>query len=376
MKRVFFFALALAACKSATPSAAPAPSASANASASPRPAHSGPKKDHAQGEASVVVPGGGETLGVTAMSPQIVGLPPVDFGPSGAIDIKGYPEPLETGMRDYATSIGWTKDGDDVLACGDMTPLGPAKGAEPADTCYSRKRGATSTTRSGVEGGDPPHATPALLADLALLKGAVRSDPRRDDPNMKLLPAPLKGTWAYAKDLVLAVDAKDGGLLRIGGSVRGQDPVFPITMSVKTKTPDVVYAGAWNAIVASPDSKEIAFIGHFYCMEWCNDVVITRLTTGALASHVYNDTAFRLHQKKDFAGSRDLFLKATWADPYAPLPPYNLACAYAQLGDETNAEKALKLAIAVGGEKVRARAKKDADFAKVHTAKWFVALAG
>jgi Flp pilus assembly protein TadD len=100
------------------------------------------------------------------------------------------------------------------------------------------------------------------------------------------------------------------------------------------------------------------------------------MTTGALASHIYNDTGFRLHQKKDYAGSRDLFLKAAWADPRAPLPPYNLACAYALLGDEANAEKALDLAIAVGGDKVKARAKKDSDFAKVTGAKWFQALTG
>ena len=98
------------------------------------------------------------------------------------------------------------------------------------------------------------------------------------------------------------------------------------------------------------------------------------MTFQKLAGHVFNDTGFRLHQKKDYAGSRDLFLKAAWADPRAPLPPYNLACAYALLGDETNAEKALRLAIAVGGDKVKARAKKDADFAKVLGAKWFQTL--
>ncbi len=67
-------------------------------------------------------------------------------------------------------------------------------------------------------------------------------------------------------------------------------------------------------------------------------------------------------------------MKATWANPTAPLPPYNLACAYALTNDATNAEKALKLAIAVGGPKVKARAVKDPDFKAVVTAKWFVEL--
>jgi hypothetical protein len=109
-------------------------------------------------------------------------------------------------------------------------------------------------------------------------------------------------------------------------------------------------------------------------MEWCNSMLIERVSHTKLASLIFNDTGFRRHQKNDFAGSRDLFLKATWANPQAPLPPYNLACAYAQLKDEANAEKALKLAIAVGGEKVKARAKKDADFKGVSGAKWFTAL--
>jgi hypothetical protein len=77
---------------------------------------------------------------------------------------------------------------------------------------------------------------------------------------------------------------------------------------------------------------------------------------------------------RDFARSRDLFLKATWADPRAPLPPYNLACAYALLNDEASAAKALKLAVSVGGPKVQARAKKDADFKGVLAAPWFRSL--
>jgi hypothetical protein len=109
-------------------------------------------------------------------------------------------------------------------------------------------------------------------------------------------------------------------------------------------------------------------------MEWCTDVVITRVTHGKLASLVFNDSGFALHQKKDFARSRDLFLKATWADPKAPLPPYNLACAYALLKDEASAAKALKLAVSVGGPKVKARAMKDADFKGVLAAPWFRSL--
>ena len=161
-------------------------------------------------------------------------------------------------------------------------------------------------------------------------------------------------------------------VLRVGGSVGGEAPVFPIIVNVKGFPGAPPFGGQWNGIVESPDKKELAFIGHFFCMEWCNEVAIARMPYGKIASLVFNDTAFRHHQKKDYAKSRDGFLRAAWADPRAPLPPYNLACAYALLGDETNATKALKLAVAVGGEGVKARAKKDSDFKSVLAAAWFV----
>lgn len=381
-------ALVLVACSKPPAPTPTASSASASASATAtepraaRPAHSGPKKERPESTASVAIAGSDDAkdLSEPKESPKSVGLPAVDFGPAGPIEIKGYPKPLEGGMRDYATLIGWTRDGEDVLACGMMTPLDEAKGAEIADRCFSRRRGA-ETTATGVESGKSgAFVGPAFAADIARLKGAIRSDLRANDDKMLLHPPPIAAkSWPFAKDIVLEVDRMElkggGSVLRVGGSVRGHEPaVHPITLSVKTKIPELGFDGAWNAIVSSPDGSELAFIGHFFCMEWCNEVVITRMTVQKLASHVYNDTGFRLHQKKDYAASRDLFSKAAWADPRAPLPPYNLACAHALLGDEANAEKALKLAIAVGGDKVKARAKKDADFAKVLGAKWFQSL--
>jgi hypothetical protein len=364
--------LSLVGCKS--PPAPTSNAADASEPAAPRPSHSGPKKERPESSASVE--GTAPATSDSKESPKTAGLPAVDFGTAGPIQIQGYPKPLETGMRDYATLIGWTKDGDDVLVCGQMTPIGPAKGAELADSCYSKKRGAETTTVTGVEDGPSgPRVGAAFAADIARLKSAARSDLRKDDTKNELHPPPITQSWSFAKDLVIDVDRIDNAL-RVGGFVRGHDPVHPITLRVKSKIPDLTFDGAWNAIVVSPDSSEIAFVGHFFCMEWCNEIVITRMTTGQLASHIYNDTGFRLHQKKDYAASRDLFLKAAWADPRAPLPPYNLACAYALLGDEPNAEKALRLAIAVGGDKVKARAKKDADFAKVLGAKWFQTLTG
>jgi hypothetical protein len=354
----------------------------ADASAFPvLPKHTGPKKPHAPGETSVAIAGsepGTDDAAVPAESPKSVGLPEVSFGEAGPLVLRGYPTPLRLGMRDYATVVAYAKDGSEVLACGRMTPLGEAKGAEQVDTCFVGKRGGV-TARVGVEEGPKGAFVGAAFAErLALLKDGTRIILHLDEPAGTLAPPPLNTTWPYAKDLVLAVAKLETGgagtSLRVGGSVAGQEPVYPITLAVRAKVPDVPFDGDWNAILASPDNTELAFIGHFACMEWCNDIVITRLGYGKLASLVFNDSGFRLHQKKDFAGSRDLFLKATWADPRAALPPYNLACAYALTKDEANAAKALKLAIAVGGTKVKARAKKDPDFKGVLAAAWFRGL--
>jgi hypothetical protein len=153
-------------------------------------------------------------------------------------------------------------------------------------------------------------------------------------------PPAVAATWGFAKDITIEVTK--GSALKIGGRVGAEEPVYPVTLSVKPPHPDMQYDGTWNAILPSPEKTELGFVGHFFCMEWCNDLVIARLPFGKLASLVFNDTGFRHHQKKDYQVSRELFLKATWANPTAPLPPYHLACAYALTNDATNAGSRLQ----------------------------------
>ena len=109
-------------------------------------------------------------------------------------------------------------------------------------------------------------------------------------------------------------------------------------------------------------------------MEWCDDFIVYRNGTAAFASLVYNDTGFRHHKKADYARAADLFLKATWADPKAKLPPYNLACAWARLNDD-RAKDALAVAIE-RDPSAKARALTDADFASVKDTAWFRGLTG
>ena len=62
-----------------------------------------------------------------------------------------------------------------------------------------------------------------------------------------------------------------------------------------------------------------------------------------------------------------------YADPSRELFAYNLACALARTRDP-RAAIALGHAIVKGGDKVKARAAKDDDFADVRTESWFRAL--
>lgn len=384
-------------CKPQSTGEPPAPSATAQttvdaAAAAPalpsavaRPSHSGKPKVVPPSTAAITVAGDpAPTDGAAPKeSATSVGLPTVDFGPAGALVLRGYPEPLSLGMIDYATYVGYAKDSSEVVSCGNMAAgfESTPKGAELGDTCFFRTRtGKTEKVGLTETGPGVGVVGPKLGEKLGFLRDGT-SHRLRSGSGMDLNVPSVKTTWPYSKDVAIVLSKAlrpDGGsVLRIGGSVTGQEPVFPVTLAIASSSKDgPPYGGAWNAILVSPDNTELAFIGHFACMEWCNDELIERLTYGRIAGLVFNDTGFRAHQKKDFAASRDLFLKATWADPRAALPPYNLACAYALLKDEANAAKALKLAISVGGDKVKARAKKDADFKGVLTAAWFRDLTG
>jgi hypothetical protein len=213
-----------------------------------------------------------------------------------------------------------------------------------------------------------------------------------------LRPPPLSGTWAYP-DIVVnvariagsfaksATGAPEDGkvvsqpLVRIGGAVDGEAPVHPLSFSAphRLMTPASLgeipfHVAEVNALVLSPDGTELGIVVHAYCMEWCDDFQVARMPAARFASLVYNDTGYRALQRNELDRAVGLFLRAAHVDATRELPAYNLACAYARQGDGAHAEAALELAIARGGDPVRARAAKDKDFDSVRSAPWFVAL--
>jgi hypothetical protein len=335
-----------------------------------RPLHSGPVKPRPMSTGAIAISDSAvQSEAASGTTPDSVGLPTAEFGASGKLVIRNYPKPLERGMIDWATYVGYSKDGKQVGSCGIMAPL-TAKGGELANVCYVHD--GTTTQRVTLDQGAQGYVVGRSLANVFdwLKEGAAVSLSAQVVANVQYLSPPkIDVEWKYASEIELDLQS---GEPKIGGRVGKEEPVFPVKLSIKSD--GLAYSGMWNAVLAHPMAQEFAFIAHFYCREWCNEELIARLSHDQLASLIFNDTGFRHHQKKAFAQSRDFFLKATRANPRAPLPPYNLACAYAQLGDATNAERALRLAIALGGDRVKARAQKDADFKSMLQTTWFKSL--
>lgn len=371
---------------------APAPSVTANSEHAAGPHHPASKQT---GKPAAVPPTGsaavitmpGEFTAHEGVNAGAFGLPKVDFGQPGPLVVKGYPALLPLGMADYPTRVGYTKDGSRVAACGDMSPVGDNATRE-FDTCFVNATGTTERLMyvAGMADRGTTDAKTFQTLTKELKEGPSFVLPRVNSAEFGgLMPPALTGDWPFAADISLEAQTMSGieptdtkgssSILRLGGHLSGETAVFPIGLT-HLEAPSMTNNATWSAMVVNPARTELAVMGHFHCMEWCDTVAIVRMSFGRLASQIYNDTGFRHHTKSEFQKSRELFLKATWADPTAALPPYNLACAYVREGDKQNAEKALKLALGLAPDaaKVKARSLKDADFASVKNEPWFAAL--
>ncbi len=350
------FALCVALLGSVATSAAckkdPAPTAAASASAAVAPAS-------APAVASVA------PATTAATTPGAAGLPARTPTTAGPLTIKGYPASEQVGPPETIEYVGWI--GDKFGWC------------EEADG-----------------GAESPYICDLVLADGKIEAHGTKGEPTEASVNAAKawaaksgLPKGTKspklvGTWDFG-DITLAfqvLDSKtadDGEVkatagLVLGGTVDGEKPVFPFVVAPSTKK-GFNFGAAPSAAIVSPDGKSLGVIGHLFGMEFVNSHVAKRTTLAGLAASIYNDTGFRHYTKKEYDKAADLFLRGTLADPESKLPAYNLACTYAILGD-SHAEAALKIAIERGGDAVKKRAAKDADFAKVKTAPWFTALTG
>jgi hypothetical protein len=247
------------------------------------------------------------------------------------------------------------------------------------------------TSQKSDDGPGPDPAKDRAIA--AFVKDSGLPALARHDCTLR--PPALTGSWAYP-DIVVNVARIDSSfakgpsgsddkllsqpLVKVGGAVDGDAPVHPLTYSAphRVMTPPTLgeipfNVTELNALVLSPDGSELGIVVHANCMEWCDVFQVVRMPAARFASLVYNDAGFRALEKGKIDRAVELFTRAAYADPTRELPAYNLACAYARQKDG-RAEAALDLAIARGGDPVRARASKDKDFDAVKSAPWFVKL--
>lgn len=289
----------------------------------------------------------------------------------GPLRVVGYPKTVGTGMNDPADWVGFTTDGAEYGYCGNFG------GRDPQVTrCVTVLRDGTEKKRDSERGDFYSAAAMKELSTWRAASGLTHLSFKGGFDSW--MAKPLAGDWDFS-DVTIWVNpvAGDGAVIsavaKIGGAVDGEPPVYPVTLQAKAPGPGMTYHTTWvNDLSLSPDGSELGAIGGFLCAEWCDEFVLYRSRTGAFASLVYNDTGFRHHKKGEYARAAELFLEATFADVTAKLPPYNLACAWARLGD-AKAKDALAVAIE-RDPTAKKRATTDADFAGVKTAPWFVAL--
>ncbi len=288
--------------------------------------------------------------------------------------MKGYPHSIRNGMNDPALRVGFTKDGVLFGYCSE----GGGRDPQVTSCEWIDHDGRTTTMSSESKDGFDAKKKKALDA---FLRDNDVPEVKSADPLSAQAP-PLVGRWAFS-DITLDVlrvaasPDKTGALsapavVKLGGSVAGDAPVYPLVLSNNPIPGAPPHFAVMNILAVSPDGRDIGMVGHFFACEYCDSFLAKRMPVAAVASAIYNDTGFRAHGKGDYARSAALFEKAVAADPSAKLPPYNLACAWARLG-EPRAKDALAFAIAHDPDAKR-RAAKDKDFDKVRTDPWFVEL--
>ncbi len=271
--------------------------------------------------------------------------------------------PLVRGMMDHASRSGWLADSTEFGYC-------TVGGGTGNTSCGFITRDGKRTEASDLDqkAGEPdPKKTEELRARSA--RYAART-----------------ARWRFARDLVLTftvVEASEApsttapqkgrqahAELRVGARVRD---------ATRAALPIVIDAGENattihpEAILVSPDGTTLAVLSHAFGGEYSDHFELRLIATNDLASQAYNVAGLDLHARGEFARAAELFHLASYANPTAALPPYNLACALARLA-APEAEPALRLAIQRGGAPIKSKAERDHDFDAVRGAPWFTAI--
>jgi hypothetical protein len=321
---------------------------SALASCRGAPAASGqPEPGVSAARGSAVPAGARSAASVVVAAPAVSALPPAVMGP-----VRIVPPVTKFGsdMQDHVTSFGWSADSERFGYCS-------VSGGRGGEICvFAPRKGPVEKLDDWDEGTDHPDPVAA----------------RRLRARVKELDIKAKsGEWAFATDLEITWEHVAPSLLRVGARVRGHAPSFSILLDDPERSED---GGIHpDAIVVSPDGKWLGVISHTFHGEFTDRYGIGTVTTARAAAQAYNDAGYALHKKHDWAQATEFFERGAAADATFARPQYNLACAYARMGD-ARTESALRAALARAGTEapeMRAKARTDPDFASVANAPWF-----
>jgi hypothetical protein len=313
---------------------------------------------------------GGAVFALPGLAPP---LPPR----AGELRVEGYPRPLDVGMSDAADPVGFTRDGSRFAWC----EIGVCCGDGDNSWCTTLDRNGKEA-KLGLPEVDPTKGRAPLLA-WAKAEGLVTLPPAKE---AKQMPPPPPRAFAYGGEMTLVVveipaTEKDGhltasGTVKIGARLEGEkEPVFVLFPKVPkfcTEYEGVCMDASLNALVLSPAGDELGALVFIRNPSHGSTFAPARIGVHAFAARVFNDTGMRYHAKKEWSRSAELFTRAVYTDPREEKFAFNLACALARL-DDPRAQHALRHAVALGGDAVRVRARKDADLEKARTAPWFTA---
>lgn len=347
--------------------------------AAPAPADAGASRVTAPPAVASSAPSAGWAL------PQL----PLPAAPKpGPLRVDGYPVKLASGMSDPASHFGFTRDGSKLVYCAFDVCC-----ASDVSQCIATDAAGRATTletptahafKSGAEKASSEPRTKAQLLAFAREEGLVEVGPARE---MWRTPPPPSGTFAFGGEMTLVVrevaptepkkpDGSDNvpGSVKIGGRLEGEQEVFVVFPRAPfcVKNPGICYEAQLNGLALSPDGAELGFVVFIRNPSHGSTYATARVPVATFASRVFNDTGMRHHEAKEYPRAAELFTRAVYAAPSEERFAYNLACALARLRD-ARSEHALRHAVARGGDAVRARARRDVDFADVRGESWFEA---
>lgn len=338
------------------------------------------------------------TASASAPSPSASGATPAKWSlpqvplakepTPGPLRVDGYPVKLSAGMSDPASHFGFTRDGSKLVYCAfDVccaSDVSQCIATDAAGRVTTLETPTAHAFKSGAEKAASEPRTKAQLLAFAREERLVEIGPARE---MWRTPPPPTGTFAFGGEMTLVVreiaptepkrpDGEDGvpGSVKIGARLEGEREVFVVFPKAPfcTKNPGVCYEAQLNGLSLSPDGSELGFVVYIRNPSHGSTFATTRIPVATFAARVFNDTGMRHHEAKEYPRAAELFTRAVYAAPSEERFAYNLACALARQGD-ARAEHALRHAVALGRDAVRARARKDGDFAGVRAEPWFEA---